>query len=150
MIKLYQNSNFKGYSLSIDGEVDKDDALIVFNSLEVHPNTEMIIYNRNNDLLTVHNGSLNKIARIKDLSDYVKIDSTGLSVKINKIKTDGTIFAKNSINGNTLTVPTKNISGQELIIKIIMIILAIYGLYSLYHTYIDKQIKTIGNLVESR
>ena len=35
MLKLYQNTNFRGYSITIDGNVNKDDGNFLFNSLNL-------------------------------------------------------------------------------------------------------------------
>lgn len=141
MLKIYQNSNFKGYSVTIDGDVNKDDGNFIFNSFEVFPNTEITIYDRNNELLIVHNGLSNRIATFKDLSNYLNkniLNEIDISFKVNRINTDGSSFIKDISSGKVLPTSTKKISSNGNLFKIIIFILACFGIYSIYTTYIIK------------
>ena len=141
MLKLYQNVNFRGYSITIDGNVNKDDGNFLFNSFEVFPNTETVIYNRNNDLLIIHNGSSDKIAIFNKLSNYINekiLNEVNLSFKVNKIKSDESIFIKDVSRGKILPVSTRKASRNDILFDIIIFILACFGIYFIYVTYIKS------------
>ena len=141
MLKIYQNSNFRGYSVTIDGDVNKDDGSFIFNSFEVFPNTEIIIYNRNNDLLIIHNGLSNRIATFNDLSNYINkkiLNEINLSFKVNRINSDGSSFIKDVSSGKVLPTSTKKAPINNILFKIIIFILACFGIYFVYTTYIIK------------
>ena len=151
MLKIYQNSNYRGYSITIDGNVNKDDGNFIFNSFEVFPNTEVIIYNRHNDLIIVHNGLSNRIVTINDLSNYIDkriLSAINLSFKVNKINTDGASYIKNVSSGNTFTAYTKKAPSNDYLFKIIIFILACIGVYFIYTTYAirDKINRIINKL----
>ena len=141
MLKIYQNSNFRGYSVTIDGDVNKDDGSFIFNSFEVFPNTEIIIYNRNNDLLIIHNGLSNRIATFNDLSNYINkkiLNEINLSFKVNRINSDGSSFIKDVSSGKVLPTSTKKAPSNDILFKIIILVLACFGIYFVYTTYIIK------------
>ena len=143
MIRLYQNDNLKGYSITVKGNLNKDSGSVLFNSFEVFPNTEMIIYNRNNDLLIIHNGSSKKIAVVNKLSEYVDkkiLEHINLTCNVNKIKTDGSIFLKNVSTGQVSPVRTKDGPSNHFIFSIIVVVLICFGAYFVYITYIKKSI----------
>lgn len=143
MIRLYQNDSFKGYSITVDGNLNKDSGSVIFNSFEVFPNTEMVIYNRNNDLLIIHNGSSKKIATVNKLSEYIDkkiLEEINLTCNVNKIKNDGSIFLKNVSTGQVSPVNTKDAPSSNYIFGIIIIVLVCFGAYFVYITYIKKSI----------
>lgn len=148
MLKLYQNTNFRGYSITIDGNVNKDDGNFLFNSFEVFPNTETVIYNRNNDLLIIHNGSSNKIAIFNKLSNYINekiLNEVNLSFKVNKIKSDGSVFIKDVSSGKTLPASTRKAPRNDILFEIIIFILACFGIYFICITYIKNKTNGIMN-----
>ena len=141
MLKLYQNSNFKGYSVTIDGNVNKDDGSFIFNSFEVFPNTEIIIYNGNNDLFIVHNGLSNRIVTVNNLSNYINkkmLNEINLSFKVNKIRSDGSSFIKDVSSGKVSPTSMRKAPSNDILFKIIIFILACIGIYFIYTTYIIK------------
>lgn len=146
MLKLYQNSNFRGYSVTIDGNINKDDGSFIFNSFEVFPNTEIIIYNRNNDLFIVHNGLSNKIVTVNNLSNYINekiLNEMNLSFKVNKIKSDGSSFIKDVSSGKVSPLSMRKAPSDNNLFNIIIFILACFGIYFIYTSYIIRKINQV-------
>lgn len=148
MLKLYQNSNFKGYSVTIDGSFNKDDGSFIFNSFEVFPNTEIIIYNRNNDLFIVHNGLSNKIVTVNNLSNYINgkiLNEMNLSFKVNKIKSDGSSFIKDASSGKVSPASMRKAPSDNNLFNIIILVLACVGIYFVYTSLIKNKTDQIIN-----
>ena len=148
MLKLYQNSNFRGYSVAIDGNFNKDDGNFIFNSFEVFPNTEIIIYNRNNDLFIVNNGLSNKIVYVNNLSNYINekiLNEMNLSFKVNKIRSDGSSFIKDVSSGNVSPAPMRKAPSNDNLFNIIIFILACVGVYFVYTSLIKNKTNRVIN-----
>lgn len=162
MLKIYQNENFGGYNITVNGnDINNQSGSFAFKSFEVYPQTEVILFDRKNDLVLIHNGSTDKIALCEKLSKYVKSVSmvstaaattsksstpapasgVNITFSIKKIPADGSIFINDIVTGKTSAMPTKSYgdsSGIKSLFSIIILILICMGVYYAYTLFTKK------------
>ena len=161
MLKIYQNENFSGYNITVNGnDINNQSGSFAFKSFEVYPQTEVILFDRKNDLVLIHNGSTDKIALCEKLSKYVKsvsmastatatsksstpASASGVNItfSIKKIPADGSVFINDIVTGKTSAIPTKSYSNSSSIkslFSILILILICMGVYYVY-TLVTKK-----------
>lgn len=137
-LTLYENKKQKGYSVNIRGEISPNSGYYNFTSMTVGPRTEVVIYDRNNDLFTVHNGSDGDV-NVDDINDFATIiEGTIITIKSNSISKDNSAFIKKTLTGEVIpmTINARNILSP---IDLIIIILFCLGICFIYTSYIQKK-----------
>lgn len=138
-ITLYENRRQKGYSVNLKGEITPENGYYNFLSMTIGPKTEAILYDRNNDLFTVHNGSDNSV-NINDINDFATItEGTTITIKSYSVSKDGSAFVKKTQTGEVIPLTINSQKGFSPMYIIIGLIIC-YLLYYIYTSYVQKKI----------
>ena len=140
-ITLYENRRQRGYIVNLKGEITPENGYYNFLSMTVGPKTEVIIYDRNNDLFTIHNGSDGSV-NINDINDFATItEGTKLTIKSYAVSKDGSAFVKKSQTDEVIPLTINSQIGFPLM-TIIIGLLICYLIYYLYTTYAQKKMSS--------
>lgn len=128
-VTIYENRNRRGYSITLNGDINPENGYYNFASMTVGPRTEVTIYNRNNDLFTVHNGS-DGLAHVDDIyADIVIEENVPITLKSTSISHDSSVFMKISHTGEVkaLDVASSQRGGSTSLI--ILLLICVVGYY---------------------
>lgn len=143
VVTLFQNKSCKGSSAMYTGDVTPDSATYSFLSMRIGPSTDVTVYDRNNDLIIIHNGTSKNVV-IDDISTYVTITTD----------TTLTISSTDTVSGSTsayLTVVSTGVvtdlqpesaSYVSSIIPLIILLLIAYGVYRAWIHYRSTSLDT--------
>lgn len=126
---LCQEREFHGYSITIDGEISPENGQFNFLSVIVGPLTELIVYDRKNDIFTAHNGTRD-IGLINDISTLMSTinPETILNVKVIELdREDGSTFIKNSVSGDTIPLPIRKSHQSSILVTLILLLILFIG-----------------------
>lgn len=143
MIEIFDRK----YSMSIEGEVDSCSSY--FNEVNVYPRSELKIYDNNNEILNIHNGSSNKIIPINRLTKYMdnKIEPKFFNFKLNKIPSDNIILIKNVRKNETYIPESKKWIRNNELLNLMILILSFFGIYFVYVSYVKQYVEKMGGKV---
>lgn len=145
---IFQNNNLKGYKIELNGNILPEYGTYQCSSLTVGPLTELKIFDRNNELATLHNGTT-KLCAVNKISDIITINSTTiLTFKSYSIKRDDSSYIKKTQTNDVAPLIQTQIYEKEFLTfnTIILIILIGVGLFYYFTVFrknkrMEEQIK---------
>lgn len=132
----------RGYSVELNGDVVPENGYFDFGSMIVGPRTEVTLYNRNNDVMQIHNGTDGFVKIVNIYGEEGVPENTPLTLRMISTPRDNSSFAKITQTGAVIPLTSHSPSSSTLGKLIILIILCV-GFYYLYTNIMERKIQSL-------
>lgn len=144
-VTLFEHRNMRGYSVDLHGSFNPENGNFNFGSMRIGPRTEVILYDRSNDLVLFHNGS-DGFLKIVDIFAGGNVPETdGLSIRSRKIPRDKSAFVKVVKTGEVESL-TPHEEGVSFVLVLILVAIGVM-LYRMYGERVTERVKERVNSV---
>lgn len=126
-VTLFERKNMRGYSVHFSGPIAPENGYFNFSSMKIGPQTEVILYDRSNDLLHFHNGSTGVVEIVNVYARGNVPENVPISVKAYSIPYDGSAYMKITRTGDVESL-TPHSTGPSLLFVILICVVG-YMLY---------------------
>ena len=124
-VTLFESKNLRGYSVTLHGDIVPENGYYNFASLIVGARTEVTLFDKNNSLITIHNGSTGivKIVNIYATNDVP--EDVPITLKIRKIPKDNSSYLSSARTGAVVPL-TPHVTNSSCLLVVIVLCVIIY------------------------